>query len=36
MDLYRKLRFSQEGLVQRYRKLDGEYFDCLLMGKFLE
>lgn len=33
--LYRKLGFVQEGLIRRYRKLDGRYFDCLAMGKFL-
>lgn len=33
--LYKKFGFEQEGLIRRYRKLDGEYFDCLVMGKFL-
>lgn len=33
--LYKKHGFEQEGLVKKYRKLDGQYFDCLLMGRFL-
>lgn len=33
--LYKKFGFEQEGLIKKYRKLDGEYFDCLAMGKFL-
>lgn len=33
--LYRKFGFEQEGLIRKYRKLDGEYFDCIAMGKFL-
>ncbi len=33
--LYRKYGFEEEGLVRKYRKLDGEYFDCLSMAKFL-
>lgn len=33
--LYRKFGFEQEGLIKRYRKLDGQYFDCLAMGKLL-
>ncbi len=33
--LYKKLNFEQEGLIKNYRKLDGEYYDCLVMGKFL-
>ncbi len=33
--LYKKFGFEQEGLIKRYRKLDGQYFDCLVMGKFL-
>jgi len=33
--LYRKFGFEQEGLLRKYRKLDGQYFDCLAMGKFL-
>lgn len=33
--LYKKFGFEQEGLIKKYRKLDGKYFDCLTMGKFL-
>ncbi len=33
--LYKKFGFDQEGLIKKYRKLDGQYFDCLAMGKFL-
>lgn len=33
--LYKKFQFEPEGLIKKYRKLDGEYFDCLVMGKFL-
>lgn len=33
--LYKKYGFEQEGLIKKYRKLDGQYFDCLAMGKFL-
>lgn len=33
--LYKKLGFEQEGLIKKYRKVDGQYFDCLAMGKFL-
>lgn len=33
--LYKKFGFEQEGLIRKYRKLDGQYFDCLSMGKFL-
>jgi RimJ/RimL family protein N-acetyltransferase len=33
--LYKKFGFEQEGLLKKYRKLDGKYFDCLAMGKFL-
>ena len=33
--LYKKFGFEQEGIIKKYRKLDGEYFDCLAMGKFL-
>ncbi len=33
--LYKKMGFTQEGHIPKYRKLDGQYFDCLLMGKFL-
>jgi ribosomal protein S18 acetylase RimI-like enzyme len=33
--LYRKFGFLEEGIIKHYRKLDGVYFDCLAMGKFL-
>lgn len=33
--LYKKFGFEEEGLIKKYRKLDGQYFDCLAMGKFL-
>ena len=33
--LYKKLGFEIEGHIKHYRKLDGVYFDCLAMGKFL-
>ncbi len=33
--LYKKMGFEEEGLIKKYRKLDGQYFDCLAMGKFL-
>jgi ribosomal protein S18 acetylase RimI-like enzyme len=33
--LYKKCGFETEGLIKRYRKLDGQYFDAIQMGKFL-
>ena len=30
--LYRKMGFQQEGLIKKYRKLDGRYFDSLVMA----
>lgn len=33
--LYKKLGFQEEGYIKHYRKLDGKYFDCILMGLFL-
>lgn len=33
--LYKKFGFNQEGLIKKFRKLDGQYFDCIAMGKFL-
>ncbi len=33
--LYKKLGFEVEGTIKKYRKLDGIYFDCMFMGKFL-
>lgn len=32
--LYKNLGFQEEGLIKKYRKLDGNYFDCLVMGLF--
>lgn len=34
--LYKKVGFIEEGLKRRNRKLDGEYFDIILMAKFLK
>jgi ribosomal protein S18 acetylase RimI-like enzyme len=33
--LYEKFGFEREGLLRKYRKLDGQHFDCLAMAKFL-
>jgi RimJ/RimL family protein N-acetyltransferase len=33
--LYRKQGFEEEGLRKKFRKLNGKYYDCLLMAKFL-
>ena len=33
--LYKKYGFVQEGLIKNYRKLDGQSFDCFMMGVFL-
>lgn len=33
--LYKKFGFIEEGVIKNYRKLDGQYFDCLAMAKFL-
>lgn len=33
--LYEKFAFEKEGLIKKFRKLDGQYFDCLAMAKFL-
>lgn len=33
--LYKKFGFEQEGLIKKFRKLNGQYFDYLAMGKFL-
>lgn len=33
--LYKKFGFEQEGLIRKYRRLDGRDFDCLAMAKFL-
>jgi L-amino acid N-acyltransferase YncA len=31
IELYKKFGFQQSGYIHHYRKLDGEYFDCLFM-----
>lgn len=31
--LYHSVGFAEEGLIKKYRKLDGQYQDCLLMAK---
>lgn len=33
--LYRKFGFEDEGYIKKYRKIDGRYFDCFSMAKFL-
>jgi ribosomal protein S18 acetylase RimI-like enzyme len=33
--LYKKLGFSEIGIIKHYRKLNGRYFDCLEMELFL-
>ena len=33
--LYKKFGFEQEGYIRNYRKLEGRYFDCIAMAKFL-
>ncbi len=33
--LYKKYGFSVVGTIKHYRKLNGQYFDCLYMEKFL-
>tara|TARA_B100000749_G_scaffold280455_1_gene276712 strand:- start:147114 stop:147635 length:522 start_codon:yes stop_codon:yes gene_type:complete len=30
--LYEKFDFQQEGVIKNYRKLNGQYFDCILMA----
>lgn len=30
--LYKKMGFTEEGLIKKYRKLDSQYFDCLVMA----
>jgi L-phenylalanine/L-methionine N-acetyltransferase len=35
ISLYKKFGFEEEGVIKNYRKLDGKYFDCLAMSKFL-
>jgi len=34
--LYRKLGFSEIGIIRHFRKLDGVYFDCLEMELFIK
>jgi len=36
INLYKKFGFEEEGIIRKYRKLDGQYFDCLVMAKFLQ
>ena len=31
--LYKKMGFVEEGLLKKYRKLDGIYYDCIVMAK---
>jgi ribosomal protein S18 acetylase RimI-like enzyme len=31
IDIYQQFGFQQSGYISHYRKLDGEYFDCLFM-----
>jgi ribosomal protein S18 acetylase RimI-like enzyme len=33
--LYKKFGFEQEGIIRNYRKVDGRYFDAIMMGKIL-
>ena len=33
--LYRKSGFTDIGVIKHYRKLNGQYFDCIEMEKFL-
>jgi ribosomal protein S18 acetylase RimI-like enzyme len=35
INLYKKLGFSEIGIIKHYRKLNGRYFDCLEMELFL-
>ena len=32
--LYKKMGFSEEGLIKKYRKLDGVYYDSVMMSLF--
>ncbi|MCB0368061.1 MAG: hypothetical protein KDD45_01150 [Bdellovibrionales bacterium] len=36
INLYKKFDFEEVGIIRKYRKLDGQYFDCLVMAKFLQ
>jgi ribosomal protein S18 acetylase RimI-like enzyme len=31
--LYKKMGFTEEGCIKKYRKLDSQYFDCMVMAK---
>lgn len=33
IELYRKLGFIEEGMITRDIKIDGEFYDCIFMGK---
>lgn len=33
--LYKKFGFEEEGVIRKYRKLDGQTFDAMMMGVFL-
>ncbi len=33
--LYKRCGFEEEGIIRKYRKLNGQYFDSMAMGKFL-
>jgi ribosomal protein S18 acetylase RimI-like enzyme len=33
--LYKKFGFEEEGVIRKYRKMDGKYFDAMMMGVFL-
>ena len=35
ISLYKRHGFVEEGMIRKYRKLNGEYFDCYCMGLFL-
>ncbi len=35
ISLYKKFGFEQEGFIRKYRKLEGRYFDNIVMAKFL-
>lgn len=35
IELQVKFGFHEEGVIKKYRKLDGNYFDSIMMAKFL-
>lgn len=35
IELYKKFAFTEEGLIRRYRMLEGQSFDAVVMAKFL-